>query len=198
MTQIPTVRWRRCAFALEGVTLAWNVVGVFVLAALAWRARSVALIGFGLDSLIEIGASVVVVWGLAERDGQRTRRALALIARAFLLIALYLFVQGVVALATRHHAAHSPAGVAWTAATALVMFLLAAGKSRVGMILDNATLRAEGKVTFIDGVLATSVLVGLCLNAGLNWWWADPVAGFVVTFYAAREFIHVGREARAS
>lgn len=193
-----TTTWRRYAFALEGVTLSWNVAGVVVLAVVAWRARSVALAGFGLDSGVEIAASLVVVWELAQRDQDRTKRALGLIARAFLLIALYLLVQGVLALVTHHHAAHSRAGIAWTAGSALVMFLLASAKAKVGRVLDNPIVRAEAKVTFIDGVLATSILVGLVLNAALNWWWADPVAGFVVMYYALREFAHLRRDARSS
>ena len=78
-------------------------------------------------------------------------------------------------------------GIGWTAATVLVMVMLAAGKARVGGELGNEVLRTEGRVTFIDGVLATAVLVGLLLNALLGWWWADPVSGYVLVYYAARE-----------
>lgn len=177
----------RRAFFLEGSTLAWNVIGVVVLVIAAWRARSVALIGFGLDSFVEIGASLVVMWELRGSDEVRTKRALVIIGRVFLVIALYLLVQGVAALVTRHHAAHSVGGVVWTGATAVVMFLLAAGKARVGAAMGNAVVVKEGRVTFIDGVLALSILIALLLNIALNWWWADPLAGFVVMFYAIRE-----------
>jgi divalent metal cation (Fe/Co/Zn/Cd) transporter len=67
------------------------------------------------------------------------------------------------------------------------MFLLAAGKARTGRALGNPVLRTEGRVTMIDGILACAVLLGLTLNAGLGWWWADPAAGYVLVFYAARE-----------
>jgi divalent metal cation (Fe/Co/Zn/Cd) transporter len=77
--------------------------------------------------------------------------------------------------------------IAWTAITALVMFALAAGKNEVGRALNNPVLRTEGSVTLIDGLLATAVLVGLVLNAVLGWWWADPLAGYVLVFYALRE-----------
>lgn len=177
----------RRAYALEGTTLGWNVVGVAVLVVAAWRARSVALTGFGLDSLVEIGASLVVLWELKGSDEARTKRALKIIGRLFVVIALYLLVQGVVALATRHHAAHSVGGALWTGATAVVMFSLAAGKAHVGARLGNAVVVAEGRVTFIDGVLALSILVALVLNIAGNWWWADPLAGFIVMFYAIRE-----------
>jgi divalent metal cation (Fe/Co/Zn/Cd) transporter len=75
----------------------------------------------------------------------------------------------------------------WTAITAVVMVALAAGKTRTGTALDNPVLRTEGRVTLIDGLLATAVLAGLALNAGLGWWWADPLAGYVLVYYAARE-----------
>ncbi|MEU5596935.1 cation transporter [Streptomyces sp. NPDC020298] len=177
----------RRGFALEYVTLGWNVVGIVVLAVAALRARSVALAGFGLDSLIEIGASTVVVWELSGTGEERRRRALRLIGFAFAGLAAYLFVQSTVVLATGHHPGHSPLGIVWTAVTAAVMFALAAGKSRTGAALGNPVLRTEGRVTLIDGLLAAAVLVGLVLNAALGWWWADPVAGYVLVFYAARE-----------
>ena len=74
-----------------------------------------------------------------------------------------------------------------TAVTATVMFTLAAGKARTGQALGNPVLRTEGRVTMIDGILAAAVLLGLVLNAVLGWWWADPAAGYVLVFYAARE-----------
>jgi divalent metal cation (Fe/Co/Zn/Cd) transporter len=81
----------------------------------------------------------------------------------------------------------SPIGIAWTAVTAAVMFALAAGKARTGAALDNPVLRTEGRVTLVDGILASAVLAGLVLNTAAGWWWADPVAGYVLFFYAARE-----------
>jgi divalent metal cation (Fe/Co/Zn/Cd) transporter len=178
----------RRGFALEYATLGWNVVGIAVLGVAAWSARSVALAGFGLDSLIEIGASIVVVWHLSgSRDEARQRRALRLIGVAFAGLAAYLLVQSTVVLAIGHHPRHSPLGIAWTAATAAVMVALAAGKARTGQALDNPVLSTEGRVTLIDALLAGAVLLGLALNAGLGWWWADPVAGYVLVFYAARE-----------
>jgi divalent metal cation (Fe/Co/Zn/Cd) transporter len=176
----------RRGYLLEWTTLGWNVVGIVVLAFAALAAKSVALAGFGLDSLIEIGASAVVLWELAG-VGENRRRALRLIGVAFVLLAVYLAVQSTVVLATGFHPHHSPAGIAWTAVTAAVMFALAAGKARTGAALGNPVLRAEGRVTLIDGVLAVAVLLGLLLNLAAGWWWADPVAGYVLVFYAARE-----------
>jgi divalent metal cation (Fe/Co/Zn/Cd) transporter len=177
----------RRGFVLEYLTLAWNVVGIAVLAIAALTARSVALAGFGLDSLIEIGASTVVIWELSGTAAERQRRGLRLIGYAFAALAIYLLVQSTVVLATGYHPRHSPLGIAWTAVTAVAMFALAAGKARTGWALDNPVLRTEGRVTTIDGVLAVAVLLGLILNAVAGWWWADPAAGYVLVYYAARE-----------
>lgn len=177
----------RRGFVLEYLTLAWNVAGIVVLAIAAVAARSVALAGFGLDSLIEIGASAVVIWELSGTGEQRQRHGLRLIRYAFAALAVYLLVQSTVVLATGYHPRHSLLGIIWTAVTAAVMFLLAAGKARTGRALDNPVLRTEGRVTMIDGILAAAVLLGLTLNATLGWWQADPAAGYVLVYYAARE-----------
>lgn len=171
--------------------MSWNIVGVFVLAISATRASSVALAGFGLDSLIEIGASTAVLWELAGTGKERQRRALRLIGAAFVALAIYLLAQSCIALVTGHHATHSTLGIVWTATTAAVMFALATGKTRTGGALGNPVLTTEGKVTFIDGVLAVAVLSGISLNAAAGWWWADPAAGFVIVYYATREAHHI-------
>jgi divalent metal cation (Fe/Co/Zn/Cd) transporter len=189
--QLPGGRERaallRRGFALEYLTLGWNVAGIAVLAVTAIAARSVALAGFGLDSLIEIGASTVVIWELSGTGQDRQRRGLRLIGYAFTTLALYLLVQSTLVLAAGYRPRHSVAGIIWTAVTAAVMFALAAGKARTGRALDNPVLRTEGRVTMIDGILATAVLAGLVLNAAAGWWWADPAAGYVLVGYAARE-----------
>jgi divalent metal cation (Fe/Co/Zn/Cd) transporter len=158
-----------------------------VLAIAAIGARSVALAGFGLDSLIEIGASTIVIWELSGTGEERQRRGLRLIGYAFAALAIYLFAQSTAILAAGYHPRHSPLGIAWTTVTAAAMFALAAGKARTGRALDNPVLRTEGRVTTIDGILALAVLLGLILNAAAGWWWADPAAAYVLVFYAARE-----------
>jgi divalent metal cation (Fe/Co/Zn/Cd) transporter len=177
----------RRGFVLEYVTLGWNVAGIIVLAIAAVATRSVALAGFGLDSLIEIGASTVVIWELSGTGEDRQRRGLRLIGYAFAGPAVYLLVQSTVVLAAGYHPRHSVLGIVWTAMTAVVMFALAAGKARTARALGNPVLRTEGRVTMIDGILAAAVLAGLLLNAVAGWWWADPVAGYVLVYYAARE-----------
>jgi divalent metal cation (Fe/Co/Zn/Cd) transporter len=180
-------RLLRRGFVLEYVTLGWNVVGIVVLAVAALAARSVALAGFGLDSLIEIGASIVVIWELSGTGEARRHRALRLIGAGFAALAVYLLAQSTTVLVAGFHPRHSPLGIAWTAVTAAVMFTLAYGKARTGAALANPVLQTEGRVTFIDAVLAAAVLLGLVLSAAAGWWWADPAAGYVLVYYAARE-----------
>ena len=177
----------RRGFALEYTTLGWNVAGIAVLAVAAISARSVALAGFGLDSLIEIGASTVVIWELSGTGQRRQQRALRLIGFAFAALALYLLVQSTLVLVTGHHPGRSVLGIAWTSVTAVAMFALAAGKARTGRALGNPVLTTEGRVTLVDGILASAVLLGLALNAAAGWWWADPAAGYVLVLYAMRE-----------
>ncbi|MHB8378643.1 MAG: cation transporter [Acidimicrobiales bacterium] len=181
----------RRGIALERTTLGWNVVGVVVLAIAALAARSVALAGFGLDSVVEIGASMVVLWELTDTSKNRQARALRLIALAFVGLSLYIAVQSTVILLTGYHPKHSLLGIGWTGVTAIVMFTLAAGKVRTGKELQNPVLLVEGRVTFIDGLLATAVLIGLVLNTALHAWWADPLAGYVIVFYGMKEAIGI-------
>lgn len=182
----PAVLLRR-GRVLEGITLGWNVAGIAVLAVAAVAARSVALAGFGLDSLIEIGASTVVLWELSGSGEERQRRALRLIGGAFLALAAYLTIQSVLVLVTGYRPGHSVPGIIWTGLTAAAMFALAAGKARTGRALGNPVLMTEGRVTLVDGILAVAVLAGLALNAAAGWWQADPVAALVIVFYALRE-----------
>lgn len=185
----------RRGLRLEYGTLGWNVVEIGFLVYAAIAARSVALAGFALDSVIEIFASVVVVWQLrGDVHPTRERRAERLIGFAFFALAIYLIGQTVVTLVLDVRPDSSPLGIAWLAATCVVMFSLAAAKARTGRELGNRVLQAEAKVTVVDGTLATVVLLGLVLNSTLGWWWADIAAGFVVIAYGLRE----GRRALAA
>jgi len=177
----------RCGLTLEYITLAWNVVGTAVVIAAALAAGSVALAGFGLDSLIEIGASVVVIWQLKNAGDARELRALRLIGRAFIALAIYIAAQAAYTLISANHPHSSTLGIIWTAATVLVMLALAAGKARTGKALENPVLQTEARVTLIDSYLAVAVLLGLALNAAVGWWWADPLAGLVIVYYGLHE-----------
>src|SRR5216684_7534414 len=119
----------RRGLILECVTLGWNVVGVVVLASAALGAHSVALAGFGLDSLIEIGASTVVVWQLTDTGGTRERTAMRLIGGAFIGLAIYIAVQAVYLLVTGGRPAVSLGGIGWTGITCAAMLVLAFGKA---------------------------------------------------------------------
>ncbi|WP_332602721.1 cation transporter [Arthrobacter sp. S2(2024)] len=180
----------RRGLRLEYATLGWNVVGLGVLAAAAIQAGSPALAGFGLDSLIEIFASIVVVWQLKGAHKEREAPAMRLIGIAFAILGAYLLIQVAVVFATGVRPATSGLGIVWTALTFVVMLALAWGKIRTGQRLGNPVLRAEGKVTLVDAYLAGAVLAGLALNALFGWWWADPLAGVVIIYYAAVEARH--------
>lgn len=181
---------------LEYTTLAWNVVGVVVLAIAAIAASSIALASFGLDSLIEIGASTVVIWELTNTAAGRERVALRLIGWSFFAIAAYIAAQASYLLAVGDHPHRSYLGIAWTAATFATMLALAFGKEVTGKALDNPVLRTEGRVTLVDAYLAGAVLAGLILNAAAGWWWADPAAGYVIVFYGIKEGRAALHEAR--
>lgn len=163
------------------------MVGVIILITAAYAARSVALAGFGLDSLIEIFASVVVVWQLLGIHLNREPAALRLIGVAFVLLVVYIAGQLVYTLLTRTHPEPSISGIVWTALTLLSMLGLAYGKLVTGQQLRNAVLQSEARVTLIDAYLAGAVLLGLGLNALRGWWWADPLASLVIVYYGLRE-----------
>ena len=182
---------------LEYSTLAWNVVGSAIIIGAAYLAGSVALAGFGIDSLIEIFASVVVVWQLRGGGKERERRALRLIGVAFIALAVYVLVQSARTLINQAHPGTSPFGMVWLTATVIVMLLLAWGKHRTGKQLDNPVLLTESRVTLVDAYLAAAVLVGVALNALLGWWWADPLAGLVIVYYGVREGLHAYHESAA-
>lgn len=175
---------------LEYATLGWNVVGTVIVVTAALVAHSVALIGFGIDSLIEIFDSMVVVWQLRDVGHDRERPALRLIGGALFALAIYVLIQAIRVLVTQSHPGTSIPGIAWLAATLGAMLLLSLGKQITGKELGNPVLVTESRVTLIDAYLAAAVLFGLLLNLVAGWWWADPVAGLVIVYYGFRE----GRE----
>ena len=188
----------RRGLLLEYITLGWNVVGTVVVIAAAIGAHSVALAGFGLDSLVEIGASTVVVWHLRGIHDGRERVALRLISIAFFALAIYILTQSAYTLWLRVHPSTSPWGIVWLAITFVVMLALAAGKHATGTKLNNQVLKTEARVTLVDAYLAGAVLLGLALNALFGWWWADPLAGLVIVIYGFWEGRHAWLEANAA
>jgi divalent metal cation (Fe/Co/Zn/Cd) transporter len=183
---------------LQWVTIAWNMFEVFVTIGLGLAASSLALIAFGLDSLVEVFAGLVVVWHLASTEGtrsERDRRALRLVAAAFAVLGVYLIVASVRSLVLQQSSDPSPIGIAYLAATALVMFVIARRKRVIGRRLESPPYQAEASMTLLDGCLATGVLVALALSWLAGWWWADPLAAGVVGLFALREAREGWREA---
>ncbi len=181
---------------LEYITLGWNVIGTTVVILAAIHAGSIALAGFGIDSLIEIFASIVVVWQLMDVGQNREHRALRLISIAFFALVVYVLIQSIRTLLLQVHPETSLAGIAWLAATLIAMLLLAWGKHRTGQQLNNPVLLTEGHVTLVDAYLAAAVLLGLVLNGLFGWWWADPLAGLVIVYYGLREGWHAWQESK--
>ncbi len=180
---------------LEYATLGWNVLGVAVLAWTAPAAHSVALVGFGFDTLLEIGASTVVLWELRGTGGTRQARGLRLLSGAFLVLGLYLLAQTGWSLAHAVRPQPSALGLGWLGLTCAVMLALAWGKRQVGRQLNNPVLQTEGRVTLVDAALAGAVLLGLGLNAALGWWWADGVVGLLLAGYCLWEARHAWHKA---
>ncbi len=180
----------RRGLLLEYITLGWNVVGSVVVILAAIAARSIALAGFGLDSLIEIFASVIVVWELTNASKEREAKALRLIGIAFLCLAFYILAQSAVIILSGSRPHTSLPGILWLAATLVAMLLLAWGKKVTGEKIQNLVLMTESRVTLIDAFLAAAVFLGLILNAAFGWWWADPLAGLVIVYYGIKEGWH--------
>jgi divalent metal cation (Fe/Co/Zn/Cd) transporter len=193
---------QRLALRLEYATIAWNLGEAVLTIGLGIAAASLALIGFGTDSIIEVFASAVVVWHIAPGHAvdhpERTARALRLVAVSFALLAAVLFTVAVRDLITARHPGESPWGIAYLAATALVMFGLALAKRRLARRLDSVPLHSEATLTFLDGVLATGTMIGLAFNAALGWWWADPAAALLVAVAAGNEARENWQEASES
>jgi divalent metal cation (Fe/Co/Zn/Cd) transporter len=184
-------RLLRRALALEWATIGWNVGEAVLTIALGTIAGSLALIGFGSVSVIELFASFVVVWHLMPGHPvdhpKRTALALRLVAVAFAALAVVLAAMSIRDLVTGRRPDESPWGIAYLALTVVVMFVLAAAKRRTADRLDSAPLRSEASMTFLDGILSAATMVGLALNAAFAWWWADPAAALVVAVAAANE-----------
>jgi len=187
---MPTARLRRDGRGLQIGTILWNLGEVFVTVALGLIARSLALVAFGLDSMIEVFTSSVVLWHMGSARGGAVARddtARRLVGLAFGVLSIYLLIGSIRALTTGVDPSSSPLAIAYLAVTALVMFALARAKRRVGERLESAVFLSEARMTQIDAYLATGILVALAANTLRGWWWADPLAASVVGLIAARE-----------
>jgi len=178
---------RRRGLLLEYLTIGWNIVEAVVAFFAGIAAGSIALIGFGLDSLIEVFAATVVVWELRGVAGDRERKALRLIAVSFFVLAAYVSVEAIRDLAVGSEAAESDIGIALAAVSLVVMPVLGVMKRRVGRAMDSRTLVADSTETLLCSYLSAILLAGLVLNATVGWWWADPLAAIGIAALAARE-----------
>lgn len=177
---------------LVAATIAYNVVEAAVALTAGTLASSAALIGFGLDSVIEVASATAVAWQFSGHDPQaRERAALRVIAVSFFALAAYVGVEAVRALFGAVEADPSPVGIALAALSLLVMPALSAAQRRAGRELGSRSAVADSRQTLLCTYLSAVLLVGLLLNALLGWSWADPIAALVIAGVAAKE----GRDA---
>lgn len=180
------IRW------IVAATIVYNVVEAVIALTAGTIASSSALIGFGLDSTIEVLSAAAVAWQFTRREPERWEKGtLRVIAVAFFALAAYVTVSSGLALVGRVEVEHSPVGIALTALSVVIMPFLSLAERRAGRELGSATAVADSKQTLICTYLSAAVLTGLVLNGVFGWWWADAVAGLVIAAFALRE----GREA---
>ena len=183
-------RARRTAVGLEYATVAWNLLEVMVAVVAGVAARSLGLVAFGLDSLVEVAASLVVIrhtqLPLAPSP-RRLRRTLRAIAVCFVVLGGWLIVGAVVALVTGHAPASSPVGITFMAVTVAAMIGLARAKRNVGRKLGSEPVLANAAMTLLDGYVALGVCLALIADAVLGWWWADAAVAAAVGLAAIRE-----------
>jgi divalent metal cation (Fe/Co/Zn/Cd) transporter len=178
---------------LEWFTVVWNVLEAIVGLTAGFLAGSVALVGFALDSIVEASSGSILLWRLrTEQGGSRTaeeaeRRAIRLVAVAFLALAGYVGIRSSMDLVTRARPNESLPGILLAAVSLIVMPVLAWRKNRVARELDSRALQADSTQTSLCTWLSAFLLVGLVVNAALGWWWADPVAGLAIAGFAAKE-----------
>jgi divalent metal cation (Fe/Co/Zn/Cd) transporter len=188
--------WVRRAQRLAWVGLTWHLVEATVAVAAGVAAGSVALIGFGADSLIEAAAGVVVLWLMAgTRSSSRAaeRRAQQLIAASFVALAAYVGFEATRDLLGGHRPDTSWIGIGLAVVTLATMPPLAAAKRRVGERLGSSATASESRQTMLCAYLSGALLVGLLANAAMGWWWADPLAALAIAAVAVREALDAWR-----
>jgi divalent metal cation (Fe/Co/Zn/Cd) transporter len=177
---------------MVAATITYNVIEAVVALTAGTRASSSALIGFGLDSIIEVSSALAVAWQFAGRDPEaREKVALKVIAVSFFALAAFVTVDAVRALLGSGEAEHSTVGLVLAAVSLVVMPFLSYAQRRAGRELGSASAVADSKQTLLCTYLSGVLLVGLALNSLFGWSWADPVAALVIAAVAVKE----GREA---
>jgi divalent metal cation (Fe/Co/Zn/Cd) transporter len=180
---------------LEYFTLGWNLLEALVAVVAGGIAGSIALVGFGVDSLIECVSGAVLLWRLSSsaHDESREKLALRLVGVSFFLLAAYVCVEAVRSLVTREPPDASVTGIVLSILSLIVMPVLARAKRRVAADIGSRALVADSRQTDLCAYLSAILLVGLALNALFGWWWADPLAALVMTPIIAREGVEAWR-----
>ena len=183
---------------LTGTTIGWNVVEGAIAVAAGIAAGSVSLIGFGLDSGIEVSAGLILAWRLAQerRAGckqEADKLAQRLIAVSFAALAVYVGTESVRGLATADRPDETLVGIVLAALSLTVMPLLARAKRRLAPAMGSRAVEAEAAQTVLCALMSGGLLLGLGANAALGWWWADPLAGLFIASLAAYETVSVWR-----
>jgi divalent metal cation (Fe/Co/Zn/Cd) transporter len=192
-TPTPTVRTlvlRRRIRWIVAATITYNAIEAVLAITAGSIASSAALIGFGLDSIVEVLSAAAIAWQFSARDPEaREKTALRLISLSFFALALYVTIDAGLSLAGISTATHSPLGIVLTALSLVVMPFLSLLERRTGTELGSASAIADSKQTLICAYLSAAVLIGLLLNSLFGWTWADAVAALVVVVFAVREGI---------
>jgi len=179
---------RRRVRLLVAATITYNIVEAVIAISAGTVAGSVALIGFGLDSVIEVGSAAAIAWQFAADDPERRERtALRIVAISFFVLAAYVTVEAIRTLLGGHEADRSTVGIVLVAVSVVVMPFLSWAQRRAGRELGSASAVADSKQTLLCTYLSAAVLVGLVLNAALGWWWADPLVALGLAAVAVRE-----------
>ncbi|MGH3996489.1 MAG: cation transporter [Pseudonocardiaceae bacterium] len=177
---------------LVAATIGYNVIEAIVAISAGAVASSTALIGFGLDSVIEVASATAVAWQFSGRDPEaRERTALQVIALSFFALAGYVTVESVRSLTGAEDARHSTVGIALAAVSLVIMPLLSYAQRRAGRELGSASAVADSRQTLLCTYLSGALLIGLLLNSLFGWSWADPIAALIIAGVAVRE----GRQA---
>ena len=179
---------RRRIQLLVAATITYNVIEAIIAISAGTVAGSIALIGFGLDSVIEVSSAAAVAWQFSARDPERREKvALRVIAGSFFALAAYVTVEALRTLITGNEPEHSTVGIVLVAVSVVVMPFLSWAQRRAGRELGSASAVADSKQTLLCTYLSAAVLVGLVLNAALGWWWADPMVALGLAVIAVRE-----------
>lgn len=195
----PRDRDRRAALSrrirfLVAATISYNVLEAVVAISAGTIASSTALVGFGLDSVIEVASATAVAWQFSGAQPEtRERTALKVIALSLFALAAYVTVESVRSLAGGEQAGHSPVGIALAALSLLVMPFLSAAQRRAGRELSSASAVADSRQTLLCTYLSGALLAGLLANSLLSWAWADPIVALVVAAVAVREGLEAWR-----